>query len=157
MNRGGTNLKHFRAIGYSAAVLAVLFAGGCATRSGSGEVAEDVAPANNYVQPETEVLQPQLEPAFEEPDEPAIAEPVIVETPAPEEPVAVSPQIEADRGDILWIQERLKELGYYQGSIDGSVGGATRRAIEGYQTDQGIEIDGRPSAELREYMWRNGG
>jgi len=59
--------------------------------------------------------------------------------------------------DVVWIQQRLQDLGYYDGDIDGSVGEATRTAIEEYQLEQGVDSDGLPTAKLREYMWRNGG
>jgi peptidoglycan hydrolase-like protein with peptidoglycan-binding domain len=60
-------------------------------------------------------------------------------------------------GDIVWIQERLQELGYYNGSADGAVGKATQSAVKVYQQDQGLESDGQITPELREFMWRNGG
>jgi hypothetical protein len=62
-----------------------------------------------------------------------------------------------DPEDVLWIQQRLQELGYYVGPVDGSVGSATRDAISEYQTEQGVEADGQPTGELRDFMWRNGG
>jgi hypothetical protein len=70
-------------------------------------------------------------------------------------PVPEQPQYDPD--DVAWIQERLLDLGYYEGAIDGSAGRRTRRAIREYQVDQGIEPDGRPTAEFRDFMWRNGG
>jgi hypothetical protein len=148
-------LKYSRVIGSAAACLAVLFGNGCANRSDTSSEVQAI-----YVEPEAEVVQPQLDAETE--TEPMVVVEAIemadVEEPPVEERAVSAPQRpQADRGDILWIQERLKDLGYYEGSIDGSVGGATRRAIEVYQSDQGIEVDGRPSAELREFMWRNGG
>jgi hypothetical protein len=64
---------------------------------------------------------------------------------------------EIDQGDVVWIQQRLKDLGYYNGPVDGSVGQVTRGAIKDYQRDQDVTANGLPSAELREFMWRNGG
>lgn len=83
--------------------------------------------------------------------EPAITEPVEVELPpAPPKPVY-------KKDDVVWIQQRLEELGYYTGAIDGSYGKGTREAIKAYQADQELEQDGRPTPELRDFMWRNGG
>lgn len=62
-----------------------------------------------------------------------------------------------DVDDVLWIQQRLLELGYYSGAVDGTVGAETRAAVTAYQQDQGLPGDGQPTAELREFMWRNGG
>jgi len=83
--------------------------------------------------------------------EPVIADPVAVELPS--EPV--KPRYKKD--DVLWIQQRLEELGYYTGAVDGSYGKVTREAIKAYQSDQELQQDGRPTPELRDYMWRNGG
>jgi len=72
--------------------------------------------------------------------------------------VAVKPdEPDYDKDNVLWIQQRLQELGYYEGPVDGSVGSATRDAISDYQTEQGLEADGKPTGELRDFMWRNGG
>lgn len=83
--------------------------------------------------------------------EPVEAEPVEVELP----PEPVKPRYKKE--DVLWIQQRLEELGYYKGAVDGSYGKVTREAIKAYQVDQELEQDGRPTPELRDYMWRNGG
>jgi peptidoglycan hydrolase-like protein with peptidoglycan-binding domain len=63
----------------------------------------------------------------------------------------------APTGDVVWIQRRLRDLGYYSGPVDGDAGGATRRAIRDYQTDQGLAPTGKPTPELQDFMWRNGG
>lgn len=74
-----------------------------------------------------------------------------------EQGVAWVQQPEFDHDDVIWIQQRLKDLGYYNGSVDGSVGQVTRGAIKDYQRDQDVTANGVPSAELRDFMWRNGG
>lgn len=112
--------------------------------------------------------------------EPAPAQPAVAEPAAPVEPQAteleVIPELVTEpaaeaagelpdlppapsykRDDVIWIQERLQELGYYDGSVDGAFGNATRSAIREYQEDQGVTPDGKPTSELREFMWRNGG
>lgn len=50
---------------------------------------------------------------------------------------------------IFEIQRRLARAGYDTGSPDGRLGPRTRKAIESYQRDQGLSVDGRPSAALR--------
>jgi hypothetical protein len=100
----------------------------------------------------------EREPAIEGqgPELPAApAEPV--EQPSPQTEISPVVQPEYDAEDVAWIQQRLQDLGYYQGDIDGEVGKATRNAIKQYQQDQDVESDGQPTAELREFMWRNGG
>jgi hypothetical protein len=86
----------------------------------------------------------------------------VAEIPAAQIPVAEIPATEVPapkvgHGDVVWIQERLQDLGYYNGSADGAVGQATQSAVEAYQQDQGLATDGQATAELREFMWRNGG
>ena len=85
------------------------------------------------------------------------AEPVTQPSPQPEAQPKPETKPSYNQEDVVWIQQRLQDLGYYDGSVDGSVGQATRTAIEEYQQEQGVKSDGQPSAKLREYMWRNGG
>ena len=47
------------------------------------------------------------------------------------------------------IQRLLARAGYDTGSPDGRLGPRTRKAIESYQRDQGLSVDGRPSDALR--------
>jgi len=48
----------------------------------------------------------------------------------------------------IQVQRKLKRLGYYDGGIDGDIGPATRRAIRGYQEENGLEITGRIDRSL---------
>ena len=41
---------------------------------------------------------------------------------------------------VINVQRRLQDAGYYGGSIDGSIGPITRRAIANYQADHGLAI-----------------
>lgn|GEM_PF-3864191 len=54
-----------------------------------------------------------------------------------------------DKKEIREIQASLTELGYKPGPADGLMGARTRRAIERFQTDNGLPIDGRPTPRLR--------
>jgi len=74
-----------------------------------------------------------------------------------EQATAQKQQPKYNRDDVIWIQQRLKDLGYYEGPIDGSAGKATRNAVMEYQREQDVTADGQPTAELREFMWLNGG
>jgi peptidoglycan hydrolase-like protein with peptidoglycan-binding domain len=101
-------------------------------------------------------ITPAEQNAGEQAEVPA-AEVPAAEIPATEVQAAEVPAPEVGHSDVVWIQERLQELGYYNGSVDGSVGQATQSAVEAYQQDQGLATDGQATAELREFMWRNGG
>ncbi len=44
--------------------------------------------------------------------------------------------------DVLTVQERLKELGYYTGSLDGVYGRGSMAAVKAFQKDHGLYADG---------------
>ena len=104
--------------------------------------AQETAPAGNEVGGAT----PEIPPAEEE-----LPPPVDEQAPAQKQAPTYN------TGDVIWIQQRLKDLGYYEGPVDGSVGSATRNAVIEYQRDQDVTADGKPTSELREFMWLNGG
>lgn len=44
--------------------------------------------------------------------------------------------------DVRKLQRALKILGYYDGSIDGKYGKGTKSAVESFQKDENLEVDG---------------
>lgn len=44
--------------------------------------------------------------------------------------------------DVRKLQQALKILGYYDGSIDGKYGKGTKSAVESFQKDENLEVDG---------------
>jgi len=44
--------------------------------------------------------------------------------------------------NVLKLQTRLRELGYYQGPLDGSYGPGTRSAVAIFQSDNYLDVDG---------------
>ncbi|MBE5804985.1 MAG: peptidoglycan-binding protein [Clostridiales bacterium] len=44
--------------------------------------------------------------------------------------------------DVKSVQSRLKELGYYSGSVDGSYGSGTMAAVKSFQSKNGLSADG---------------
>lgn len=46
------------------------------------------------------------------------------------------------------LQERLQQLGHYDGKIDGYLGEGTRKAIRSFQAQAGLEVDGNPNQSL---------
>lgn len=50
--------------------------------------------------------------------------------------------ITASQSENKQIQQRLKELGYYAGSIDGIIGSQSLKAIRNFQRDYGLTVDG---------------
>jgi hypothetical protein len=55
---------------------------------------------------------------------------------------------EAGGGGVREVQSLLAGLGYRPGPVDGIMGGKTRAAIEAFQRDQGLAVDGRIGASL---------
>lgn len=44
--------------------------------------------------------------------------------------------------DVITVQQRLKELGYYTGSIDGVYGSGSIAAATAFQKNNGLKVDG---------------
>jgi N-acetylmuramoyl-L-alanine amidase len=44
--------------------------------------------------------------------------------------------------DVAVLQQKLKQLNYYNGSIDGLYGGGTAEAVKIFQNDNGLKVDG---------------
>ena len=48
-----------------------------------------------------------------------------------------------DQGDaVTALQQRLKDLGYYSGSVDGDYGGGTQEAVRLFQSQNELDVDG---------------
>jgi N-acetylmuramoyl-L-alanine amidase len=56
-------------------------------------------------------------------------------------PVAVLKQ-GARGGEVKEVQRRLKERGFYKGSVDGVFGASTREAVMAFQKSNGLKADG---------------
>lgn len=63
---------------------------------------------------------------------------VLIDTFNPNEEVVVT----ATQSENKQIQQRLKELGYYYGNIDGIIGSRSLSAIRNFQRDYGLTVDG---------------
>ncbi|MFO7030020.1 peptidoglycan-binding protein [Limnospira fusiformis CCALA 023] len=57
--------------------------------------------------------------------------------------------------DIIELQNRLQQKGYYLGAIDGIYGEQTREAISNFQLDIGLESTGIVNQETWEYLLGN--
>lgn len=44
--------------------------------------------------------------------------------------------------EVVQLQQRLNDLGYYQGEMDGQFGSGTRIAVETFQAQHGLKADG---------------
>ena len=79
---------------------------------------------------------------------------ILAVTPDPSEPTpapdlrhhSVGPEVEE-------LQARLKELGFYQGEIDGQFGDGPREAEIAFQKASGLNADGIVGEMTREALW----
>ena len=59
-----------------------------------------------------------------------------------------------DNGDAVRdFQTRLKELGYYAGSVDGDFGGGTQEAVRLFQSQNGLDVDGVAAAQTLSLLY----
>ena len=73
---------------------------------------------------------------------PGTARPTVTNTPAP------SSLKNGSSGDaVKSLQQRLKDLGYYKGSVDGDFGDATEEAVRAFQKANGLTVDGKAGAQ----------
>ncbi len=71
-------------------------------------------------------------------------------TPAPTTPPASTTLGAGDRGpEVLALQQRLTELGFWLGEPDGTYGGLTTQAVLALQGVAGIDRDGRTGTQTR--------
>ena len=60
------------------------------------------------------------------------------------------------KGDeVRRLQERLKELDYYQGEVDGQYGPGTQEAVIRFQEQHGLTADGIAGESTRSYLYMN--
>ena len=58
------------------------------------------------------------------------------------------------QGEKVWqLQERLKELGYYTGEVDGQFGPGTREAVITFQKKNGLDADGLAGEETQKVLY----
>ncbi|HWR43871.1 L,D-transpeptidase family protein [Sporomusa sp.] len=62
--------------------------------------------------------------------------------------VARSLKFKTAGSDVVALQLKLKELGYFQGRADGLFGSMTEEAVKAYQSDKGIPVSGVATKEL---------
>ena len=78
---------------------------------------------------------------------------VLIDTFNPNEEVVVT----ATQSENKQIQQRLKELGYYYGNIDGIIGSQSLSAIRNFQRDYGLTVDGIVGSNTLRALGLSGG
>ena len=58
------------------------------------------------------------------------------------------------KGEKVWkLQERLQQLGYYQGTLDGEFGPGTRDAVVAFQKRNNLDADGLAGEETQRILF----
>ncbi len=95
----------------------------------------------SFRQIEDRVQQTDLWPFSSKRDEEGLAEAPVLK-PKPEE-TALAGELALDKELVTKVQDRLAELGYRPGPVDGVMGRKTREALKQYQDDSGLPADGK--------------
>ena len=69
-----------------------------------------------------------------------------------EESVYTLSKIGSRGNEVRQIQKKLKELGYYKGSVDGIYGTGTQKAVKSFQKNCGITADGIAGPKTLRYL-----
>ena len=67
-------------------------------------------------------------------------------------PAVTDLQVVQVSSTVLEIQRELNRLGYNPGPVDGWMGARTREAIQAYQRDHGLLVDGQPTSSLLSHV-----
>ena len=77
------------------------------------------------------------------PDPETTVVPTDIPTPAPTFQIPTATVRRGDTGEnVRLIQQRLIDLGYLNGKVDGVFGSASQKALEAFQTKHGLKVDG---------------
>ena len=86
--------------------------------------------------------------------EPPVPGSVMAVTPDPSLPTSAPVLRSGSRGEeVESLQIRLKDLGYYQGEIDGQFGGGTKEAVTAFQKANGLNADGIVGEETKTLLF----
>ena len=67
-------------------------------------------------------------------------------TPTPTATPAGSLKLGSQGDEVRNVQRKLKELGFYKGTVDGDFGEATEKAVKAFQKQYGLTVDGKVGA-----------
>ncbi len=83
------------------------------------------------------------------------ARPTNAPTPSPR-PTTYKTLYVGDKGSaVRALQTRLKELGYLTGSVDGNYGQQTKQAVEHFQRNNGLKVDGIAGKNTQQVMFES--
>lgn len=59
----------------------------------------------------------------------------------------------SEGADVKRMQQRLKNLGYYSGSVDGKFGQGTEQSVRDFQANNGLTVDGKAGKRTLEVLY----
>lgn len=68
-------------------------------------------------------------------------------------PAATSLKVGSSGSEVRRLQTRLKELGYYKGSVDGDFGEGTETAVKAFQQQNGLTVDGKAGSYTQSKLY----
>ena len=68
------------------------------------------------------------------------------------DPIWASDKQSANKSAVIRVQAGLSKRGYDPGPVDGVMGSRTGAAIQAYQRDHELLVDGRPSVQLAQHI-----
>ncbi len=77
--------------------------------------------------------------------------------PETDAPIQALSQLGSRGQEVRSVQQKLKQLGFYGGSVDGVFGAQTRRAVVAFQKSVGITADGIAGPKTLLYLGLSGG
>lgn len=66
---------------------------------------------------------------------------------------ATSLKVGSTGAEVRKLQTRLKELGYYKGSVDGDFGTGTETAVKAFQQQNGLTVDGKAGTATQNALY----
>ena len=70
-------------------------------------------------------------------------------------PAATAIKVGSSGNDVKRLQNQLKALGYYTGSVDGDFGPSTEAAVKAFQARNGLTADGKAGRYTLEKLYSN--
>ena len=137
-----------------AAVVALTLLAGCGTDDGTDTDTAAPAPTVTSASPESSTPSPESTPS-EEPTPSKEPTPTPSEKPTPtKKPKPKSDKLRqgAKGAEVVALQERLTELGYWNGKADGKFGGVTQQAVFALQKAAGLGRDGVVGAKTKKAL-----
>lgn len=121
------------------------------TGTGVGQVNWDDWGTTNATQPPVMTNQPVQTPQITTP--PQVTTPPSTKTTAPSSNDSGVLRSGSSGDAVERLQQRLKDLGYYTGSVDGDYGAGTVSAVEAFQSANGLGSDGIAGAKTQEKLY----